>query len=340
MQAITLSKDELSELCGIMSVGNTALKQCADMMKLKHNVFRGKLFNGELDTSSLSSEQLQQLNEAKPLIFAVRNKCEEKVRAGFKRMVHKQAYIAAKNNCDPYNAKPEFIQEGEFAVLNATYGYTDIKIKLSTFIWRCVRRRIVAAINRMNPFCPLTNEALDLVRRVQEVKTENPFMSEEEVVEVLGLSSGERDVFFSSITKVVNENTENRTSTDNLDYDDYTSHRRGVDRDFKEVFFIRKDARQALKDANLDDFELACVFGDTFPYHGWKEDIASKHINERTGKRYTRQNIQYVLERTKEKIRQAYLNPPQVHLENPLVDKFFSEWGAERAVEDDQASHK
>jgi isocitrate dehydrogenase len=97
------------------------------------------------------------------------------------------------------------------------------------------------------------------------------------------------------------------------------------------VFFIRHEARQAVKDANLDEFELACLMAEIFPYHGWKEDVASKHINKRTGERFTRQNIQYALERVKKKVRDVYLNPPENPVENPIVDKFFDEWSAEKA---------
>lgn len=334
MRAIQLDSAELESLMNIMSVGNTALKECADMMGLTHRTFRGQLFNNKLDTSKLNAEQLQKVNDAKPLIFAIREKCEEKIRAGFKRMVMQQAYLASRNNYDPSNAKEEFMQEGEIAVLDAIYGYTDTKIALSTFIWRCVRRRIMVAINRLNPFCPLTNEALQLVCRVQEIQNKNPELTEIQAVEVLGLNDTEREVFFSSVTKVMNERIEK--STEHLHSDDYTSGRRGVDHDVKEVFFIRHEARQAVKDADLDEFELACLMAEIFPYHGWKEDVASKHINKRTGERFTRQNIQYALERVKKKVRDVYLNPPEVHLENPLVDKFFDEWSAERAVEEDQ----
>jgi hypothetical protein len=330
MRAIQLNQSELEELMGIMAVGNKALKECAEMMNLTHRAFRGQLFNNRLDTSKLSAEQLDKLNTAKPLIFAVRNKCEEQVRAGFRRLVKQQAFVASRNSFDPINTKEEFEQEGEIALLDAIYGYTDTKIKLVTFIWRCVRRRIMAAINRLNPMCPLTNEALNLVRRVQEAQNKNPELTEMQAVDSLGLSDSEREVFFGSVTKVMNERVEG--SIEQFGHsDDYTSRRRGVDRDVKEVFFIRDEARQAVKDANLDEFELSCLMAEIFPYTGWKEDVAKQHINKKTGERFTRQNVQYVLERVKKKIREVYENPPETPVENPLVDKFFEEWSAEKA---------
>lgn len=335
-KASMLSKEEVDDLCKIMSIGNTALKQCAGMIGLRFREFRGKLFTGKLDTSKLSPEQLEQLNAAKPLIFAVKEKCEAKILYGFQRMIMQHAHLAARNNYDPHAATEEFRQEGNFAVLDAVYGYTNTNIKLSTYVHKCIRNRIRVAINRLNPLCPLTNEALELVRRIQELQNGNPELTEEQAVEMLGLSPEERDVFFSSITKVVNENNNSDVSEQEMHNDDYTANRRGVDNDFKETFVVSKDARQAVKDAALDTFELACLLGDTFPYHGWKEDVASRHINQKTGERYTRQNVQYTLERAKTKVRQAFLHPPKVHLENPLVDKFFDEWKPENAVAEDQ----
>ncbi len=337
MSAKRLTKTEMDEICQIMSVGNTALRDCAEMMGMKRREFRGKLFNGRLDTSKLTPAQLEKLKAAKPLIFAVRDKCQEKVRANFKRLVAQQAWLAARNNNDPQTAKDEFMQEGEIAVLDGIYGFIPTgRATLSSYIWRCIRRRIFDAINHLNPLCPLTNEAIDLVRRVQEVQTTNSDLTDEQAVEVLGFSSEETEVFFRAITKVMNDDGGRAGSQHEQDHtDDYTASRRGVDRDVKETFFIRKEARQAVKDANLNDFELACIFGDTFPYHGWKEDVASKHVNPQTGKRFTRQNIQHVLARAKDRIRKAFLNPPEVPLENPKVDDFFNAWDAERAVRED-----
>lgn len=344
-----LSKAELEEVCQIMSIGNTALKECAEMMGFKSQQdFRGKLFGNKLDTNKLTAEQLAKLEASKPLIFAVREKCEEAVRENFSRLIAQQAWLAARNNYDSANAKEEFMQEGDLAVLNGIYGYTDTNVKLSTYIWQCIRRRVFDAVNRLNPLCPLTNEALDLIRRVQEIQNGKPEITDEQAVEILGFSSEESEVFFRSITKVVNEEQWSKGGVTHLNgtnhqeghSDDYTAKRRGVDSDVKEVFFIRKEARQAVKDANLNDFEMACVFGEIFPYHGWKEDIASKHINPRTGERFTRQNVQYTLARAKDKIKEAYLHPPEVHRENPVVDKFFDEWDAERAVQEDQRSKK
>lgn len=325
MKAIKLTEEEFKELSAIMSTGNTLLKEFATMLGLQHREFRGKLFSGKLDISSLSPHQLDKFNAARTAIYAVREQCEEKVRAGFKRMARKIAYTAARNRSDRYNTEQDFIQEADIAILDAVYGYTDQNIKLSTFVWRCIRNRITLCSNQLNPFCPLTNEAMVIIRRVEDARSANPTLKDDEIFNLLGFSETERDVFVSSVTKVVNE-APRVSEEDETVHDDYTGNRRGADKDFKEIFCIRDEARQALKDANLDNFELECILAEMYPYTGWKEDIAKRYVNKNTGKRYTRQNIEHVIERVKKKVKKVYLHPPVVRMENAKVDKFFEEW--------------
>jgi DNA-directed RNA polymerase specialized sigma subunit len=332
MKTLVLSKAEVDELCQIMTVGNVALKRSAEMLGLEHGEFRGLLFDSKdraskkniLDPyiSKLTPEQKQAFDEAIPLIMTVRDKCEAKLRAAFYPMIVKQAKAAANRMNDPHDAYQDFVQDGEMGVLDATYSYEIGKgTQLKSYVWRCIRRKIVGDINRMNPFCPLTNEAVDIIRRVEEERAKHDRISDVEIIELLGLTPDEREVYFGAITKVVNE-----ASDEEMHADDYTSNRRGVDGDIKEIFFIREDVRQAVKDADLDEFELTCYMNDLFPCHGWKSDVAKNFTNERTGEKYTRQNIQYVLERAKKKVKDAFSNPPAKHKENPLIDRLFDEW--------------
>ncbi len=324
-----LSVTVMNELCQIMANGNPLIKECAKMMGLKHRVFRGQLFKNKLDTSNLIASQLDKLNAAKPLILEVRDKCESLILSGFDGMVQQQAKAAAANNFDPHNSYYDFYQEGKAALIDAIYSYSDLAVKFKHYTWRCIQRRIVSTINGMNALCPLTNEAVILRKKFQEQKSLfNGPVTDDEVVVAMGLTANEREVLFSSTTKVINEFYYGESEGE----DDYTGNRRNVDRDTHEVYVDRNDARQALKDANLDGFELDCILADMFPYHGWKEDVASKHVNPRTGERYTRQNVQYTLDRAKKKVRETFMNPPKEHKENAYIDQFFEEMSGKGAV--------
>jgi len=330
---ITLKKSEMQELQAIMAKGNTLLKECAAMMDMTSGEFRGKLFNKRLDTSKLSAEQLQKLNDAIPFIMEVRNKCETKILNGFARAVYKQARAAASNSSDPKNSLLEFEQEATLGVLECIYGYTDTSFQFTTYVWRAMRRNINKNINRLNPFCPLTNEALGLSQDFDKAKTElslkmNRFVNTEEVITVMGLTEEQKEILLAANNKVINE--VKAAPGAEVDCNDYTSQRRGIDSDLEEVNVIRKDVRQSLKDAELSDIELHLLLGEMFPYTGWKEDIASKFINPRTGKRYTRE-VTGIIERAKDKVKRAMKSPPSSPKVNPMVDQIFDEMSGKLA---------
>lgn len=331
---VTLKTSEMQELQAIMSKGNTMLKECAAMMDMTHGEFRGKLFNKRLDTSKLSTDQLQKLNDAIPFIMEVRNKCETKILNGFARAVYKQARAAASNSSDPNNSMLEFEQEATLGVLECIYGYADTKIQFNTYVWRAMRRNINKNINRLNPFCPLTNEALGLTQDFANAKTDlslkmNRFVNTEEVITAMGLTEEQKEILLAANNKVINEfKDQDRVGgfEINSNSNDYTSQRRGIDSDLQEVNVIRKDVRQSLKDAELSDIELHLILAEMFPYTGWQEDIASKFINPRTGKRYTRAAVgMSLLERAKDKVRNAMKSPPESPKINPMVDQIFDE---------------
>jgi hypothetical protein len=334
IRSINLKTSEMQEMQEIMSKGNTLLKECAEMLGMSKGEFRGKLFNRKLDTSNLSEEQFQKLEAAKPHIMAVHDKCELKILSGFTRMVQKQAKVAASNSSDPKNVFYEFEQVGMLAVLDSIYGYTNTNIKFITYVWKIVRRRINLTINRLNPFCPLTNEAMNLVQGFEATKVKfNRQVNTEEVVEAMGITAAQREVLFAATTKVVNELQAGPQSNSDHDFvaSDYTAMRRGIDGDYQEVSLIRKDARQAIKNAELSDIELHLLLGEMFPYTGWREDIAGKFINPRTGKRYTRE-VTGIIDRAKDKVRKAIKFPPEAPKENPIIDQIFDELSGKLAV--------
>ena len=61
---------------------------------------------------------------------------------------------------------------------------------------------------------------------------------------------------------------------------DYTSFRVDIDH-VKETFVEKDEVRAAFKNANLSPIELELIFAESFPYSGWREDVASKHITQK-----------------------------------------------------------
>ena len=322
LKAVKLPKEELKRLCVLMSDGNSLLNECAEMFKMDRRTFRGKLFNKKLDLSQLDAIQLTKLQAAIPAIMKVKEVCEPAILSGFKRLVMQQSRFAALNSSDMVNASENYAQEAMIGLLDAVYGYIDLKVSFMTYVWRIIRQRIHRSANKENPFKPLTNEALKLVRRFNDQKVRLTVVgpvSEQQVVDSLNLSSHERQLLSDVTKKMLSSSQKNDVNTE-LD-GDYTSFRVDID-DVKETFVEKDEVRAAFKNANLSPIELELVFAESFPYAGWREDVASKHTNPKTGKRYTRE-VTNIINRAKDKIQQALLHPPEVNVENPEIDRIF-----------------
>jgi hypothetical protein len=327
LKPVYLSVDELKEMAEVMAVGNTALKDCAAMMGMDDRDFRKVLFRDKL---VMTPEQKEKVDIAKPLILTVKNKCEDRLQCAFFKWATKQATIISIQANDSHHAFEDLQAEGMWAIVDATYSYTDTSIKIPSFVRKVARRRMLSAYNKMNPLCPLTNEALRLRKMFEEQKTTyDDRVTDQEVIDDMNLPPKQQKVLIRSMTQVVSQQ---QLESDNVNAsNDYTVARRGIDNDFKEIF-SRTEIRQAVKNANLNPLELETFLTSLCPHHGWQESIAAKHTNERTGKRLTRQYIFIVRDRAESKVKSAYLNPPKEHLENEQVDQWFDEMNGNYAV--------
>lgn len=333
LKSVKLSSAEVDALSQIMSKGNVLLEQCAQMFGMNARDFRGKLFNKKLDLSKLSPEELTKFHEAVPHIMRVKNECENQILSGFRMLVLKQSHAAAQNCPDSSNARENYEQEGYIALLDAIYGYTNIKIKFITYAWRVLRHKFQRADNNNNPFKPLTNAALRLYKLFNDKKSQLStagWVSDEEVLDKLNLSKEDRNLLGDITRKVlIPSQIKEEDYVDNEFGSDYTAGRHGIDNDV-DFFFQKKEVRTAFKNADLEPIELDLLFAEILPYPGWQEHIASKHVNPKTGNRYTRAAIGAgILDRAHRKVRQALQNPPKIHKENPEIDQIFNELSGE-----------
>ena len=90
------------------------------------------------------------------------------------------------------------------------------------------------------------------------------------------------------------------TANDDEDchYDDYAVQ--------KVVVKLDPDQKQAIKDANLNQWEHAVLEGFLSGHWGWQSEVALNNINPITGKPYSRRAPFVALERIKEKIMRVY----------------------------------
>ena len=60
---------------------------------------------------------------------------------------------------------------------------------------------------------------------------------------------------------------------------------------YREEEKLEPDMWDAIKKARLTPLETDMLIGSMLPYWGWKSDVASKHENPRTGKKWTKQAL-------------------------------------------------
>lgn len=283
--------------------GSQLLKKCAESLNLKNKEFRDQLFSETLCTDNLTQEQKQLLDDAIPAIDAVKQ-VEGRVIRNLEGLIYKFASFAYRKVNSPMVDLDDFRQDARFAVSEAIFGYSnDDKSKFITYVSKCIQNRLTKSINACNPMCPLTNEALALLRLVEETRVSiNRSVSLEEILDILELTEEQKSVVMDA-TVTVNE--ENYLNHQQMRYNDYTEHRRGIDKESNTVP-CNYELHEAIDKANLTKIERHAVEAYMEDYYGWREDVASQHINPETGKRYTREGIRFILKRAFEKIQRAY----------------------------------
>lgn len=302
---IMLGAEELDTCFKTMRKGNTQLRTLAKMTGMEDRKFRAKLFKDGLN--NWNDEHREQIALAMPDIQAVRN-IEWKMIRQFYRLTRRLAQSWSKK-VGGASSKADYEQEALMALLDAIYAYTDEDTQFITFAWWIIRNRLTTAANKDNPFSPLTNEAMSLLKRFDEAKIKlNRHVTDQDVYDACGFTEDECKVIREAQVKVYNASAiKDDSPRDSDESPDYTSKRSGIDRE-KDMVARGYEVRDAVRRARLTALERRVVdaAGQASYRHGWQADFAENNICEATGKPYSRQRIMQVYQRALEKIRVAF----------------------------------
>lgn len=305
---IMLGEEELDTCFKVMRKGNTQLRTLAKMTGMEDRKFRAKLFKDGLN--NWTDEHREQIALAMPDIQAVRN-IEWKMIQQFYRLTRRLANSWSKKV--GASSKEDYEQEALMALLDAIYAYTDENTQFITFAWWIIRNRLTTAANKDNPFSPLTNEAMSLLKRFDEAKLKfNRYATDQDVYDACGFTEDECKVIREAQVKVYNasvikDELNTNTLADSSDsLGDYTSKRSGIDRE-KDMVARRYEIRDAVRRARLTVLERKVIeAAEQASYcHGWQTDFAENNICETTGNHYSRQRIMQIYQRALEKIEVA-----------------------------------
>lgn len=310
---IMLGEEELDTCFKVMRKGNTQLRTLAKLTGMEDRKFRAKLFKDGLN--DWTEEQHAQIAQAMPDIQAVRN-IEWKMMRQFSRLARKLSNSWSKKLGGSAFDKEDYLQEALMALLDAIYGYTDEDTQFITFAWWIIRNRLTTAANKDNPFSPLTNEAMGLLKRFDEAKLKlNRYATDQDVYDACGFTEEECKVIREAQVKVYNASAikdELKGGDGSQGFEgsdtsgDYTAQRSGIDRE-KDTVVVSYEVRDAVKRARLTTMERKVIEAamQASYRHGWQTDFAENNVCEATGKPYSRQRIMQVYQRALEKIEVA-----------------------------------
>lgn len=305
IESIKLSEQELDICFKTMRKGNSEIKRLAKMTGMEDRKFRAKLFKHE--TGGWSDEQLEQIVQVLPAIQAVRD-IEWKMMCQFSQLARKLANSWSKKI--GINDARDYLQEALMALLDAIYAYTDEDTQFITFAWWAISNRLTTAANKDNPFSPLTNEAMGLLKRYEEAKISlNRHATDQDIYDVCGFSEDECRTLRDAQVKVFNASSIERRPNGLVDLGgeetfDYTANRSGIDHESEIVHSY--EVHDIVKCANLTKMERRVIEASLeSSHHGWQSDFAKNTICKSTGQPYTRQRIMQIYQCALEKIKVA-----------------------------------
>jgi DNA-directed RNA polymerase specialized sigma subunit len=306
LPTVKLSESELEACLAIMRKGNKNLKLLAEDLGMEQRAFRIKLFKKSFKASDwpgITDNQAAAIVAAIPSIQAVRS-IEYKMLCGHAPLARKHALSFGKRNYGGVCEIDDFYQEALMAVLDAIYSYTE-ETAFTTFAWHAITRRLTTAANKANPFTPLTNEAMKLVRLFD--KTANSFngkVSDDEVYAKMNITESELAVLKDARRKIIN-GSQIVQEGEESSVVDYTEGRCGIDGE-RDTVPCNYELYEAIDRAGLTELEREVILCTMYPYYGWQADLAKNTHNPKTGRPYSRMTINNVLKSALDKVKKAY----------------------------------
>ena len=288
-----IEKDREAQLSATMVAGNTLLKKwSADLLGTrKDRQFRHRLFKGEFKDQIPPSELMS--------ILSVRS-IQDEVFFGFTGVVNKVAH----KWCRDKNHIEDYTQEASVSLIDAIYGYSSLKVKFITYAWTTIENRIKTYEVKKSGRTGITKSHRTLASNYNKIKEDaNEHITFDEVVIRMNLTPVEVKILGETLVKVIKEVDINNSRSAFESYDLNMLEDKIVS---VEHFCELGEVLEAIENAGLTTLERSVLEASMHSTvsHGWKKKFADNNINSKTGKPYTRQATQGILDRAHQKIKE------------------------------------
>lgn len=314
---IRLNNTQKKKALEILNKGVVLLKKWSVFFPPKKTrQLRNAIMQGNKNPNNVIPEdRLDEFHNDIPFIIAIRHgiyadlgnkSVEQAILEHFSAMAKKHAGIWATERDVHGLTKQDLLQEAYMTVVEAMYHWTETGgADISTVIYVSLKNHFSNTINKSNPLCPLTNADLNLVIKYERAKRKmDEYVTFDEIVDSLGLSTDEGKYLNSLLTRVFSENQLVVDQNKENDFDnDYTVNRVGIDKESEvDTIIQNQHVKSTLERANLTSVEQELIVASMNPYSGWQTDWANNHINPKTQKPYSRMRVSQVLAVAREKV--------------------------------------
>ena len=339
IESVRLSEQDEIKCLAVMRTGNPLRDEWSAYLGPKHRrKFRDELFNyfnpkkvrenpgtyqlkpGQLPNpfGCIPAFQMKEWGRDLPLILAVRE-VEWDMTCSYIDLARRLAITWT--NLARHNAMLSddvFGQEAWMALRNAIYGYDREGIKFSTYAHPVISNHLLTVMVNGSPARYFSRQERRLLKafnlRRHEMGDSVPM---EEIAREMGLSDEQIANISRMLVTTTNYSQLPRNGHDKHGdkYEqDYTALRQNACSDVRDTpeYCAIQPMLDKIKEAHLTAFEEDMLL-TSLPgcqYYGWQTDVASRHINPRTTKPYTRAGAAIALESAYRKLRRVIRQDP------------------------------
>ncbi len=219
----------------------------------------------------------------------------------------------------------DYFQDTCMALIDALFGYAGIKkAEFTTYMWTVLRNRMITFVSKYGTIGKLSIDAHLLIGKIESAQTgEGTLLTAYDLAARLNVSVDEIKVVQATMVAMTPESQIKGSTgqcggsdTDgNRLGDDYSawgrpvlvgqftvwaSNRNKQDREFDPLM------KEAIKTCPMSPFERDILIAYSMPYWGWQAEVAGKHTNPQTGRKYSRRAPAVVLPLLCQRVRNHY----------------------------------
>lgn len=308
---VPLPADELERHLVVLRTGNSLMAKWAVRLfgprSMRH--LRLLLLGGKALQNIVPPKQRDEFYVDLPKMRATKD-CEVPVLLSHVNLAYSLARRCMRRACRTMMTIDDLKSESVIGLREGIYHYHKEGIRFTTFASRCCLNAITTAITRLSPLGNFTKveRKLFIQFKREQISSDLTF---EEICGRLGLNKEQVHVITQMSQDIAFSNATVSGDGDEV-MDDYTADRMDAEKDLSGVPRDDFEFWEAIEALHLNNFERDVIETAMHQQRGWQAAVASKHINPRTERPFSRAAVKEVLKRISSRLHRLGLDLPEV----------------------------